>query len=186
MEIINKKISTLKPSPYNPRVDLKPGDIEYEKLKKSILEFTCVEPIVWNKRSGNVVGGNQRLKILKELGYEETEVSVVDLDDAKEKALNLALNKIEGGWDYPILKDILIELDTGEFDIEITGFDEDEIEELLVDLDRGDKKEKNENLEDFKRTHILLSFKPELLTKMKPYLDEIVKINGIAYEQSSN
>jgi len=58
-------IDKLNPAKYNPRVDLKPGDPEYEKLKRSIKEFGYVEPIVWNKRTGNVVGGHQRLKILE-------------------------------------------------------------------------------------------------------------------------
>jgi DNA modification methylase len=125
-------IENINPAVYNPRKDLQPGDVEYEKLKKSISEFDIVEPLVWNKRSGNLVGGHQRLKILKELGYKEVEVSVVDLPDAKEKALNLALNKISGEWDFPLLKDILEEINTGEFDIEITGFDDKEIEDLMT------------------------------------------------------
>jgi len=78
------------------------------------------------------VGGHQRLKILKEMDYSEVEVSVVDLSEVKEKALNLALNKISGEWDLPMLKDLLEELDTGEFDIEITGFDLKEIEDLMT------------------------------------------------------
>jgi ParB-like chromosome segregation protein Spo0J len=133
MEIKTVKIKDLKPAIYNPRRDLRPGDPEYEKLKKSILEFDMVEPLVWNKRSGNLVGGHQRLKILQELGYTETDVSVVDLPDEKEKALNLALNKIQGDWDYPRLKDLLESLDSGVLpDIEITGFDMKEIEDLMT------------------------------------------------------
>lgn len=134
MDIQKIPISRINPAVYNPRKDLKPGDIEYEKLKKSITEFDIVEPLVWNKRTGNLVGGHQRLKILKELDYTEVEVSVVDLPDAKEKALNLALNKISGEWDFPSLKNLLEELDTGEFDIEITGFDLKEIEDLMNQL----------------------------------------------------
>ena len=68
---------------------------------------------MWNKKTNRVVGGHQRLKILEEIGKEEVEVSVVDLPDDKEKALNLALNRIQGEWDYPKLKDLLLELDTG-------------------------------------------------------------------------
>jgi len=132
MKIEVVPISAIKPSAYNPRKDLQPGDAEYEKLKKSITEFDMVEPLVWNKRSGNLVGGHQRLKILKELDYSEVEVSVVDLPEAKEKALNLALNKISGEWDLPALKDLLEELDTGDFDMEITGFDLKEIEDLMT------------------------------------------------------
>jgi hypothetical protein len=125
-------IKVINPAKYNPRKDLQPGDPEYEKLKKSILTFEMVEPLVWNKRTGNLVGGHQRLKILKELGHTDVDVSVVDLSDSKEKALNLALNKIQGEWDLPKLKDLLQELDTGEFDLGVTGFGEDEIENLMT------------------------------------------------------
>ena len=68
-------------------------------------EFGYVEPIIWNKRTGNIVGGHQRYKILKDLNYEEAECVVVDLDDAHEKALNVALNKISGEFDIPLLTD---------------------------------------------------------------------------------
>ena len=149
MRIEKIPIEKLNPAKYNPRKDLKPGDPEYEKLKRSIEEFGYVEPIVWNERTGNVVGGHQRLKILKELGRTEIEVTVVDLDEIKEKTLNLALNKISGDWDLPLLKDLLQELDTGDFDIEITGFDEEEIERLMtqfnpIDLDEDEDGEDDE------------------------------------------
>ena len=132
MNIQTVEIASINPATYNPRLDLKPGDPDYEKLKKSIAEFDMVEPLIWNKQSGNLVGGHQRLKILKEMDYSEVEVSVVDLSEAKEKALNLALNKISGEWDFPMLKDLLEELDTGDFDMEITGFDLKEIEDLMT------------------------------------------------------
>jgi len=125
-------ISRIRAAVYNPRKDLQPSDPEYKKLKKSITEFDIVEPLIWNETTGNLVGGHQRLKILQEMGRKEVEVSVVKLSDAKEKALNLALNKISGEWDFPKLKDILEELNTGAFDIEITGFDDKEIEELMT------------------------------------------------------
>jgi ParB-like chromosome segregation protein Spo0J len=134
MEIRKIPIEKLNPAAYNPRKDLKPGDPEYEKLKRSIQEFGYVEPIVWNKRSGNIVGGHQRYKVLRDMGMSEVDCVVVDLDATKEKALNLALNKIQGDWDYEKLKDLLQELDTGEFDIELTGFDMDEIEDLIAQL----------------------------------------------------
>jgi DNA modification methylase len=127
-------VGHLNPAAYNPRKDLQPGDPEYEKLKRSMQEFGYVEPIVWNKRTGNIVGGHQRYKILLDMGMQEIDCVVVDLDDAKEKALNLALNKIQGDWDYLKLEDLLQELDTGEFDIELTGFGMDEIEDLIAQL----------------------------------------------------
>jgi ParB-like chromosome segregation protein Spo0J len=132
MEIKTIPISKINPVDYNPRKDLQPSDPEYKKLKKSLTEFDCIEPLVWNEKTGNLVGGHQRLKVLKEMGRAEVEVSIVRLDDAKEKALNLALNKISGEWDLPRLKDLLEEINTGAFDIEITGFDDKEIEELMT------------------------------------------------------
>ena len=132
MNIRKIPIDQINPAAYNPRKDLQPGDPEYEKIKRSIEEFGLVETLVWNKRTGNLVGGHQRLKVLKELGYTEADVSVVDLSEDKEKALNIALNKIQGDWDYLKLKDLLQELDTGEFDLELTGFDMDEIEDLMT------------------------------------------------------
>ncbi len=116
---------------YNPRIDLHPGDPEYEKLKRSIEDFGYVEPIVWNERTGHLVGGHQRFKILvNEQGATEIEVSVVDLDETKEKALNLALNKIRGDWDEEKLVQVLEELQ-GELDIALTGFDVEEANKLI-------------------------------------------------------
>lgn len=124
-------VDKLNPAHYNPRKDLKPGDPEYEKLKKSLIEFDYIDPIIWNVRSGRVVGGHQRLKILRELGHEQIEVSVVDLPEDKEKALNLALNKTGGDWDLPMLKDLLVELAVEIPDIEVTGFDQKELDDLI-------------------------------------------------------
>lgn len=93
MEIKKITINKLIPATYNPRKDLKPSDAEYQKIKKSILEFGFVCPLVVNKDM-TVIGGHQRLKVLQELGFESVECIIVDLDKTKEKALNVALNKI--------------------------------------------------------------------------------------------
>jgi len=130
VEIKMMKLSDIKPALYNPRKNLKPDDPEYKKLKRSMEEFDCVEPLIWNKRSRQLVGGHQRLKILKEKGVKEFEVSVVDLDEKGERALNVALNKIQGDWDFTKLADLMVELDDGEFDLELTGFDLSEREEI--------------------------------------------------------
>ncbi|OLS02575.1 site-specific DNA-methyltransferase [Tissierella creatinophila] len=130
--IIEKiKIEKLNPSKYNPRKDLKAGDPEYERLKKSIETFGYVEPVIWNKRTGNIVGGHQRLKILKEQGQEEVDCVVVDMDESEEKALNVALNKVSGDWDLPKLADLIEQLDADMFDISLTGFDMAEVEDLF-------------------------------------------------------
>ena len=126
------RLAELKPAEYNPRKDLQPGDLEYEKLKRSVEAFGCVEPIVWNRRSKCVVGGHQRLKVLLDLGIIEESVVVVDLAPEEEMTLNVALNKVSGDWDMPMLKDLLEELDSGAFDVSLTGFDLDEIENLMT------------------------------------------------------
>jgi ParB-like chromosome segregation protein Spo0J len=124
-------VAKLNPATYNPRKDLKPGDKEYEKLKRSITEFGYVEPVIWNKQTGNVVGGHQRLKVLSDLGQTEVDCVIVELDEAREKALNLALNKIQGDWDETKLAAIMAEFDATSFDVSITGFDADEVDALL-------------------------------------------------------
>lgn len=153
MEIVKKKIDELKPADYNPRKDLKPGDAEYEKLKRSILEFGYVEPVIWNKRTGVVVGGHQRLKVLKDLGYEEIDCVIVDLDIPNEKTLNVALNKISGEWDNELLSSLLKELDDSAFDVTLTGFDIAEAKALIgsgsmenVHEDDFDEKKELENI----------------------------------------
>jgi DNA modification methylase len=144
VEIRAVSVELINLAQYNPRKDLKPGDPEYEKLRRSIEEFGFVEPLVWNERTGNLVGGHQRLKILLAQGVRDVQVSVVNLDDQRERALNIALNKISGDWDNEKLKDLLEELDTGDFDVELTGFTETEIEDLMTqfNVDDGEEQEK--------------------------------------------
>ena len=132
MNIQKLKIENLKPAEYNPRKDLKPEDEEYQKIVRSINEFGYVDPIIVNKDL-TVIGGHQRLKVLKEQGYTEIECNVVDLDKDKEKALNLALNKISGEWDNDKLEQLLAELREADIDMDITGFSNDEIDDILKD-----------------------------------------------------
>jgi len=133
MEIVNIKIDKLKPAEYNPRLDLQPEDKEYQDIKRSIVEFGLVEPLVINEDMV-IIGGHQRLKVLKDLNFTTIPCITVDLDKQKEKMLNIALNKISGDWDRAKLKDILEELDTGEFDVSLTGFGEQEIEDLMTEF----------------------------------------------------
>jgi ParB-like chromosome segregation protein Spo0J len=125
-------VGRIKPAAYNPRVDLQPGMSEYDLLAKGLESFGLVEPLVWNERSGNLVGGHQRFKILIAQGAFEVECSIVDLPDAKEKALNLALNKLGGDFDKPRLDDLLKDFGT-DFDIGLAGFTFDDMESLEID-----------------------------------------------------
>lgn len=134
MEIRTLKAAELKAAAYNPRKDLQPEDAEYKKLRRSMEEFGYVEPIIWNERTGNVVGGHQRLKILLEQGKEEIECVVTDLDEKDEKILNVLLNKVKGRWDIGKLADLLQELDEAGA-MEETGFEDWELQSLLMQYD---------------------------------------------------
>ncbi len=135
MDLIRVPIARINPAPYNPRKNLKPGDPEYERLKRSIDDFGLVEPLVWNTRTGHLVGGHQRFKVIKARGDQKVIVSRVDLPLEREKALNIALNKVQGEWDRDALAELLDELcKLPEFDIESTGFDADESAALIADM----------------------------------------------------
>ncbi|MCK4783252.1 MAG: DNA modification methylase [Desulfobacteraceae bacterium] len=128
-------VDQLHAAEYNPRIDLKPDDPEYIKLVRSLDTFGCVQPLVWNRCTGNLVGGHQRFKVLVAQGAKEIPVSVVDLPPGKEKLLNLALNRISGRWDDDKLSQLLAELvETPELDVELTAFDLSEIEQLTANL----------------------------------------------------
>lgn len=133
MMIEKIRIDRLIPADYNPRKDLKPGDVEYEKLKRSLEEFGYVEPVIWNKTTGHVVGGHQRLKVLLDIGISEIECVVIEMDAEKEKALNIALNKIGGDWDKDKLALLIVDLQGADFDVSLTGFDPAELDELFKD-----------------------------------------------------
>lgn len=131
VKIITKRIDEMERATYNPRVDLMPGDEEFQYLEESMRRFGQVLPIVWNQRTNRVVSGHQRLSVLEYWGETETEVSVVDLDETKEKQLNLALNKITGSWDNEKLRSVLKELGDDALGI---GFSEAEIDALENDI----------------------------------------------------
>src|SRR3989338_8083125 len=137
MDIRKVSIDQIKPALYNPRLDLKPGDSRYERIKRSIQEFGLVDPLIWNCQTGNLVGGHQRLKILSELAYKEVEVSVVDLAPGRERLLNLSLNKNVGDWDEDKLAHLIEEINlTPELDISLSGFSLPEVSELLDNINQ--------------------------------------------------
>jgi len=126
--LISKKISELSPAKYNPRTI---SSDSLGRLTKSLSELGNLQPITWNAKTGNIVGGHQRLKCYSALGKDEVEVWAVWLDEVQEKAANIALNKLSGEFDMPKLKDILEEIDVGEIDVDITGFSLEEIGKMM-------------------------------------------------------
>ena len=141
MQIEKKNVAELLPADYNPRKDLKPGDPEYEKLKRSIEQFGYVEPVIWNATTGCVVGGHQRLKVLQDMGMTEVDCVVVELDVEHEKALNVALNKISGEWDNDKLALLIADLQGADFDVSLTGFEPAELDDLFKDSTKDNIKE---------------------------------------------
>jgi ParB-like chromosome segregation protein Spo0J len=143
--VVSMKFKDVNPAPYNPRIPLKPGDEVYEQLKRSITHWGVVQHPVFNKQTGHLVAGHQRLTVLQDLGYTETDFVIVDISLEEEKALNLALNKITGFWDLPKLQTVLDELHTFSEDLtHLTGFSDDELHKLLDEGDASD-------LEDFEK-----------------------------------
>jgi hypothetical protein len=130
LKIQKINVNLLKPAEYNPR---NINDEELAGLITNIKEFGYVDPIIVNKDL-TIIGGHQRLKAVKELGYEEVDCVILDITKAKEKALNIALNnrEIQGNYDYSKLQ-ILIE----EIKIEMPELDlkELKIDDLIIKTD---------------------------------------------------
>lgn len=141
MTWVSLSIDSLKPAAYNPRKKLKKGDKEYEKIKKSIVEFGYVDPIIVNF-DGTVIGGHQRLTVLSDLGYKEVQCVQVQIEDEnKVKALNVALNKITGAWNEELLADLMVDLQDADFNLDLTGFEAPEIDQLFSKVHNKEVKE---------------------------------------------
>lgn len=141
MTWVSLSIDSLKPAAYNPRKKLKKGDKEYEKIKKSIVEFGYVDPIIVNF-DGTVIGGHQRLTVLSDLGYKEVQCVQVRIEDEnKVKALNVALNKITGAWNEELLADLMVDLQYADFNLDLTGFEAPEIDQLFSKVHNKEVKE---------------------------------------------
>lgn len=147
MEIKELPLSDLKPASYNPRKKLKKGDKEYEKIKQSLLKFGYVDPIIVNEDL-TVIGGHQRLTVLKDLKYETAKCVIVSLSKEDEKALNIALNKITGQWDDQLLADLLLDLQESDFNLDLTGFEPPEIDDILSNVHDKDLTEDDFDVEE--------------------------------------
>jgi len=123
------KIDKLKPAEYNPRAIT---DKAVQGLSNSIDKFGLLQPIIWNKRTGNVVGGHQRLYDIINKGATETDVIVVDFSLEKEKSANIALNHagISGHYDLEKLDILLKEIDLTDY----TDLQFDSLETMLTPL----------------------------------------------------
>ena len=148
MDIRTVSVEAMKPATYNPRKDLKPGDPAYEKIKRSLTDFGYVDPIIWNEVTGNIVGGHQRYKVLTAEGATELQCVVVHIEnEADEKALNVVLNKATGEWEPVALADLLQDLQTSGYDLDSTGFDAAEVDDLFSKVFDKDVKDDDPDID---------------------------------------
>lgn len=129
-------VTSLRPSDDNPRVM---PEEEMLALEHSIQGFGLVDPIIVRREDRTAIGGNQRLVAAQRLGLRQIPVVFLDLSEDKAKLLNLALNRIQGHWDEPKLAALLQELDSlPDLDLSLSGFDREEIDELLARVEALD------------------------------------------------
>lgn len=144
------KISDLTPAEYNPRIIT---EKRMDMLGKAMAVFGDLSGIIYNRSTGRLIGGHQRIKILdptwkittQETSDETGTVAVghietpagrwlyreVEWDEQKEKLANIASNKHGGEFDWVKLKDLIVEIDDGAFDLELTGFTESELADVF-------------------------------------------------------
>ena len=138
-------IDQLRPDPAHPR---RIGDDELDSLERSIRQFGFVQPVLARKEDGVVIGGHQRLVAARRLGLTTVPVIWVDLPIEQARLLNLALNKISGSWDDALLARLLADLQSSpDVDLTLSGFDEDEIKDLLRSLEVREKRERVESFD---------------------------------------
>lgn len=192
MLIEKRKISELNQAKYNPRIELSETDETFKKIEKSIEEFGYVEPIIVNKNNNVIIGGHQRVNVLKKNGYTEIECVIVDLDEKQEKKLNLALNKITGFWDNEKLKELFDDLELSEEELFATGFDKYELENLntdfISDLLEDDFSSVGKELDKFAVTfNIDIAYKEKFEAYFKVYgKDELIKVLIDSVEVKTN
>ena len=176
MAIQKISISKVKPNQDNPRLI---KDDKFKKLVQSIIDFPemlAIRPIVVNKDM-IVLGGNMRLKACIEAGLKEVPIIIADnLTDEQQREFLIKDNVSGGEWNWEVLAN---------------EWDNEELEAWGLDLPEDDNDNQKgkivkENIKPFIQTHVLISFPPEKMIYLQELLEQITKIEGVEYEQSSN
>lgn len=130
LQIVYVPVNQLKPYKGNPR---KINEKGIAKLQRSVEEFGFVNPILAQRGTNMIIVGHQRLKAAQAAGLSEVPVVWLDMDDVTARAYNIADNRLqdEAEWDFTPLADLLTELDTGAFDLTLTGFGSQELEDIM-------------------------------------------------------
>ena len=179
-------LADLKPHPRNPRIHPEPGSPQWEVLKAS-LKSDYFDPILYNQRNGMLVSGHLRVKVLKEAGFTEADCVVVDYDESTHIARMLAANKLQGEDDMSSIKDLLAELDTGAMDMGLTGYTEQEIEDLLAGKSLGTP-ELDEEVEILKKRpviRVLITIPLDKAREVKPMLDSCMAVDEVEVIQDA-
>ena len=138
-------IDDLRPDPSNPR---RIGEDELDALERSLRQFGFVQPVLARREDRTVIGGHQRLVAARRLGLATVPVTWLDVSVEQARLLGLALNKISGSWDEQLLARLLADLgSTPELDLSLSGFDEDEVKDLLRSLETREKRERPESFD---------------------------------------
>lgn len=170
-------VEDLNAAPYNPRIPLRPGDTRWKKLERSLTEFSLVQPIVWNERTGHVVSGHQRLAVLKHRGETEVDCVIVDLTLEKEKALNVTLNNSAVGsdWDADKLVDLVAELQSlPDFDATLTGFDPQQLQDLVLNPISLASEPSDQESAESDRVQVALEISPDDWEDVQSHLDDLL------------
>ena len=170
MKIVTMPITSIQGANYNPRKPLTPEDYMYKALKKNLQTFGLVVPLIYNQRTNTLVSGHQRLKVLQDLGHDTVDVNVIDMEPAKEKALVVALNKIQGDWDQDKLKDIIEAMDSY---ADVTGFSKEELQVICGDIqDLKDVTPVQDEVLSNKVCMVTLSFDKQYQQTIKQYIKD--------------
>lgn len=183
LQIIFRKTSQLLPYAKNSRDH---SDEQVSQIAESIKTFGFNDPVEIDK-NGEIVAGHGRVLAAKKLGMKEIPtIELAHLDEKKKKAYNIANNKIaqNSTWDELALKDELELLNENNFDLTITGFTEDEIDEILNHSEK--LREVDEEIQAIKKTRILISIPTDIIPDGIEELLEKLKLNGAEIDFSGN
>ncbi len=187
LEIVYLPVASLVKLPGNPRKDTDPEAIK--KLTGLIKAHGFQNPLQVFPENGKhtILAGNHRFDAGLLLGM--TEFPCIVYTGTRKAALARAISDNRSSdwteWSFPELKDLIVDIDDGSLNLQDTGFSENELSDIFS-YTRDFLTYKELELQPYKMSHILLSFPPEKLLQIQEHLEEILKIDGVEYEQSAN
>ena len=175
------KIDELHEDPANARIH---PENNLADIRASLKEFSQVEPLIVQKSSGKVIGGNGRLKVMRDLGWTECDVAYVDIDNMKATALGIALNRAgeRAEWSEDQLKELLEELDGSQ----------GELDHMLAELEAELNKPEETQIKDIQEpapptmAWVLIGCPLLQFDKINQQIESISKLQGVVVESTVN